>query len=650
MSRITSETAVTSLVDADVLLIDNPTLGTRKIAHSDLKAQYEVVARKGVAGGYAALDANGLVPAAQLRPALVPEVAADDTALAALTVVSGDIGKRLVRVTATGISWLAMTAGSGADKWVQYSSEPAASTSAPGIVQLVSSSDAETNDLKALTLAEFLRRLGPYRSALAAENLLSFNGTAAYPYTNVTAIGSGGHVTVALSFDVPETNPSEIRTLFNLCGAAQGLGDARQLNAYIQTDGTLVFRQNGATTSDWRIASVTSNLVSAYAGTRATLIIAISPASAVCEINGQSAAFTETTAGTAPAWGDSMTGTYLYLGSSGSDRVFIGAIRLIGIANYTLTTAQRKYVYLNKTFPAADFCSASNTAARTSDFSAGTDNFSQSAGGGNIVGNTDGIGGLNDWLLQTQAGGGPLGIYDNTKTPVLGRKYRMTGTVRHDGASVTSFTAKVYGDGVNSMSFAVAPNTNVDFDVTFNSPVSTAVLLFVIQSNQSFASGEHAYYRNIKIYDLGLLCCPEANPPGNGLVWNDKSGNGAHLILSTSGVAWTLPSNGVNRVTGRTSTAGNQQLLGATIIGTNFQLLRIRARSLSGTPTVTLGAASGGSEFVAAVALSTAWKTLTIAAPGTSPWANGGPLWCGSTTTDIVEWEVIIEPTANSTP
>jgi hypothetical protein len=143
---------------------------------------------------------------------------------------------------------------------------------------------------------------------------------------------------------------------------------------------------------------------------------------------------------------------------------------------------------------------------------------------------------------------------------------------------------------------------------------------------------------------IGLLLAPEANAPGNGLVWNDQSGNGAHIVLPSTGVSWALPSNGANRIRGTTNTNGNQALLGATtLIPANAQITRVRARSRSGTPSITIGTASGGSQIVSSVALSTTWKDLTIALTGGIV-STADDIWIGSNSTDVVETDITWEP------
>ena len=201
------------------------------------------------------------------------------------------------------------------------------------------------------------------------------------------------------------------------------------------------------------------------------------------------------------------------------------------------------------------------------------------------------------------ASGAPAGTTVTAGAFVIGKKYRIVSV------GTTSFT------GIG----ASANTVGVEFTATgVGTGTGTALV-------------------------IGLLVAPDPAQPGNGLTWGDRSGNGAHILLPTSGVDWLLPSAAVNKLRGTTSTSGNQQLLGGTTLNANTQITRVRARSRSGTPSITLGTASGGSQIVASVALSTTWKDLTIALTG-GIISTASSVWVGSSTADVVEIDLTHEP------
>lgn len=155
-----------------------------------------------------------------------------------------------------------------------------------------------------------------------------------------------------------------------------------------------------------------------------------------------------------------------------------------------------------------------------------------------------------------------------------------------------------------------------------------------------FEAGTHK-----AISTTGLLLAPDAAQAGSGLVWTDLSGNGAQIVLPTSGVSWNVPGAGATRVRGTTSTNGNQQLLGAASILANYQILRVRLRSRTGTPTVSVGTSAGGAQIVAAAALSTTWQNMTIVLTG-GIISSASSIWIASNSTDVVEVDAEIEPLA----
>jgi hypothetical protein len=147
---------------------------------------------------------------------------------------------------------------------------------------------------------------------------------------------------------------------------------------------------------------------------------------------------------------------------------------------------------------------------------------------------------------------------------------------------------------------------------------------------------------NFSAKPIGLLLAPDAGQAGNGYVWNDMSGNVAQIALPSSGVTWNVPSVAGNRIRGTTNTNGN--LLSASVLLTaESQILHVRARSRSGTPSITIGTASGGAQIVASVALLTTWQNLTIALTGGIV-SSADDIWIGSNSTDVVEIDISWQP------
>ena len=140
----------------------------------------------------------------------------------------------------------------------------------------------------------------------------------------------------------------------------------------------------------------------------------------------------------------------------------------------------------------------------------------------------------------------------------------------------------------------------------------------------------------------GAFCYYDGDLDGIGYQLHDQSTNKLHALLTTTGVSWSKPEpmGYVKALSDGTTTA--QALGGGTILPANCQIVRIRARSISGTPSITLGSSSGGSQFVASVALSTTWKDLTIALTGGINTAAAS-LWMTASAANVVEVQLAYE-------
>lgn len=300
---------------------------------------------------------------------------------------------------------------------------------------------------------------------------------------------------------------------------------------------------------------------------------------------------------------------------------FSGAISRPAIYNRALSTTEIQDVFEGGGPNPGDFNAASNTSivsGADSDFS-----------------------GPGSWGLSgaSTISGGKLNLsggdaaFNSLVVLLPGRAVRFTVTVDSlTGSSVS------YYNGITYTIFATVPGTyTVDFVVPFG-------ITYVGNVLHLRCSGPTATLDNFFAYKTGVVFSPEATAPGNGRTWNDLSGNGCHVLLPAAPVVeWLAKGAGQSRIRAVTSSNSPQQLLGGTVGDANTQLLRVRARARTGTPTVTLGATSGSAGIVASVALSQSWKLLTIV-PGAELSSGAFNLWAGSNSTDIVEWDIAVEP------
>jgi hypothetical protein len=141
---------------------------------------------------------------------------------------------------------------------------------------------------------------------------------------------------------------------------------------------------------------------------------------------------------------------------------------------------------------------------------------------------------------------------------------------------------------------------------------------------------------------LGLLLAPDSNNAGAGLEWLDVSGNRAHIVLPTSGVTWSLPSSQQIVIEASTSTNGNQQLGGASLIDANKQW-RIQSWTVNcstGTPTISLGNVSAGAQYNAVTVLAAGNNDITLV----TRFPSTANLWVNSSTTATLIHRITLVP------
>lgn len=306
------------------------------------------------------------------------------------------------------------------------------------------------------------------------------------------------------------------------------------------------------------------------------------------------------------------------LGSSG----YVGTIAPVYPYNRALSASEVVELYEAGAPAGADYNSASNTALNT--------NTVTDAGSGSLSGTS-----------ATGFTATATGAYYVRTAPVFstikGAKYRVTFTASSITGTWNSYLS-LFNLAIDSTQYPVVSGAN-SFEMVANYTRTTNEVIEFASSGAGTLT-----VSGLSVTRIGLLLAPDAAQAGGGYVWNDQSGNLAQIVLPSSGVQWALPSVAGQRIRGTTSTNGNQQLLGASVLlPAECQITHVRARARSGTPTITIGTASGGAQIVASVALSTTWLNCTIALTGGIV-SSADDIWVGSNSTDVVETDIAFQP------
>ncbi len=408
-------------------------------------------------------------------------------------------------------------------------------------------------------------------AARAARQGLVFDGT-----SQATSSRSLGSIwTVPVIFTVPASNPSARATIWALNDSGGGYSNATSLSAFIGTGGELFIRGFGASASDSRIATV-SGFVSSYGGKVVSLTAVQSGGTLQLYLNGTALAFTETTAGTAPAWNATWLSTFI-LGGNGGNSYFTGFVSSLGIYNRALSAAEVVALYEAGVPAGGDYNTASNTSKLTganSDFS--------SAGNWTVTGATTISGGK----LNLSNGDQAYCIPGTISVPI-GAKFRVTITVD----SITAGSVQVYTGGTGGwVNIATTAGTfTQEFTFSATTGTNTAINLKSV--------GGNAVVDTVLYYQIGLLLAPDAGQAGGGLTWYDTSGNSANITLPASGVTWNVPTSsywGGNLTVGGSKVAlPSGALLGMTVTtalltSTNYALFQDATQTF-------LNVATGGS-------------------------------------------------------
>lgn len=418
---------------------------------------------------------------------------------------------------------------------------------------------------------------------------------------------------------------------------------ANAFRMWLTDTGHLIVERFGATTSDFRREQITG-MQAAYSGQVVDVIVTRSGNTLKVYINGTDTAYSTTTAGTPPNWGDSIVSDFVLVGAitSAASGVFLGRIYRAAVYNRAITAAEVLEVITFGVNPADQW--GTSTAVWTSDFSAGVDSFI-GLGGANstLAGNIDGIGGQNDNLRNTSGTftGNITGAYRSGLT--RGKRFRITYSYFVPSSNSvlrgvrTNFFNGILGATGNTTLDAWTTFSEVSAMDTFTSGSNTNVSIHGTDSsgniNFNGTSGDVMYLRAVTLERVGAFI--DLNfAVGTGFQAIDRSTNNLHGTLIGS-VAWSNPDT-LAVLYATTNTSGNQQMLGSTALPTNAVIEDIIVNS-TGSATVSVGNVSAGTQIVNGASVVSGRQRLTIATPFTTT----GNLWVNSSSTATLQFTIL---------
>jgi len=419
---------------------------------------------------------------------------------------------------------------------------------------------------------------------------------------------------------------TNFRALFGVSSSATTVVTARALVCFWTSSTGLQFVLYGATTSDTRSLIMAPSAAALFVGLRVVIEPRRSSAGMRIYIGlagdffDATALFTESTAGTPPAWTDQIDGQYTYIGGQTTTSANLGAnVFDYRDTNVAMTEAQLRTEY-ERGEPGPEWARGSKTQLITGD-----DSTFASDTGFWTKGNAATISGGKANLT-----GGTNSNISKVLLVPLGQKARLTVTVDTidaaayvtDGNITITIAAATLGAGTTGtkvIEFTGGPTWG--FQIV--SPSGTLVL------------------DNLSLELLGYTSRLRTDTAA-GLTALDGSSNKNDFLFSTTGVT-TSPNGRTQIIRTTTNTNGNQQLLGAACVDATRRW-RVRSWNITsaGTPTISLGLSSGTAGYASAVVLVAGPNSIPLiyTPAGLGLAAN---FWCASNSNAQLDHTIILD-------
>lgn len=261
---------------------------------------------------------------------------------------------------------------------------------------------------------------------------------------------------------------------------------------------------------------------------------------------------------------------------------------------------------------------------KVSDFSTGVDGFGSS--NGTLSGNMDGVSDgatTHDDALRFYCNSSDITHRVNLAMGFLAARHRLrfrylipSGTGL-DGIAVTSSSDPAGTSDVQLLA-TVGVWTLANFELRRAAGTSTQVWRWVARKSGSFAfagandSAQDLFYlRDVEATALGCVLALEGTYDAvNHFQWQDASPNWNDATADVNGVAM-LRARTSGRVRGATAFEGSQQLLGQVCLPTGANPTSFAVRKSGSAANRSVGSSSGGTQYINAQSVGTAWSRPT---------------------------------------
>lgn len=449
--------------------------------------------------------------------------------------------------------------------------------------------------------------------------------------------------TLMTVFRVPVGNPLTGKGVLALCNSSSTRLSPGAMQMVLSSSGVVQVNLRGSTTADFRRADF-PNMVAEFGGRVVTVFVVRQGGVLKLFINGRERTYTEVTGGTPPDWSANVDSTYLQCGiGNTSNDSWVDTIYANCVWNYALS--QEQIIQVSKHGLALNDLGGSMTplispAVLNGGFE------TAGAGGADVFANwLESVSGTSTLSRDTAEfnsgtasckmvvdGSGSSASIHQTSVLTTGRRYRMEFLAKRSNVATGAIQV---GNATAPAAYGTTTALTTSWaKYTFEFTAAETSLL--LARAVSVSNNAELFIDDVIVQPLGALACPDLSA-GSGLQIPDLSENKAHGLIS--GSINHLQSRRRGQVRARTNTNGNQQLCGGTCLLPSARLFAVIANVASGTPTITIGNASGGSQIATSQALVTGRNEITLA----SRYSSTGNVWINSNSTDAIDWTLLYE-------
>ncbi len=455
-------------------------------------------------------------------------------------------------------------------------------------------------------------------------------------------------ISLWVRFRVPSSPGTSNRGLMFLSdntGYASANGPT--LSLFVTSTGALEGRITKDTVNYWTRRVQLSSFVTSYAGQVVDVVFVRNVAgnTAALYVNGNAVGLESSSGTTPPNWNDTLVSGFLVVGRLESTGIFNDRIYRAAVFNRALSAQDVADLIVNGVADADQWgtqtqivgASVNNGGFETNSLNAlGTWNNLGALGSSICSIDTSGLfsnSGSNAGKLTLDSSASFCGFNaaNGSNIATVGKRYRLAFFARK-GASSGACGVQ-FGHSLASNAYGV---TGTTLTTTHQRTVAEFVAAhgtIALGRQSGSAANAEIYIDDVSLERIGAIVDLNLGE-GAGLCFTDRSTNGLHGV-GNGGVSHIVPGReGCVRI--RTTASGNTQLGGAGIIPANARIRFITADAVSGTPTVTLGNASGSAQHIPSIALAAGFNELSPVAR----FNTTGNLWVNVSTTATVDWTV----------